>query len=209
MSKMDKPIIVVERDILFRDNYFQGFTSHEDFDFESILLKNLKVMRRGNAEEDPTYKQPIGYALFVNPKTKKVFAYQRSKKAGEEKLHNNWSWGIGGHIDGHEITEDNPIKSSMMREGTQEEITIHGNIIGEPKIIGYINDDSDAVGKVHFGVLHLFEIDGHVEQKDEEIFIGEMKTIEELQEIINSENCVVEGWSKIAIDPLRKYFEKL
>lgn len=208
MSKENQKIIVVEKNILFDKNYFQGFREHHEINYELIILSNLKTMRRGYAEKDPTHKQPIAYVLIADSKTKSVFAYQRSKKDeeyNESRLQGKWSWGIGGHIDASDYKTKNPIRESMLRE-LSEEIEIIGKR-KEPIVLGYINDDSNSVGEVHFGILYVVEIDGEVNRKDSEIAQGKFKTINELEEICASQNFDVETWSQIALEPLKKYFE--
>jgi len=208
MSKEDMKIIVVERDKLFGEEYFEGFKHHEEFDYEKRILNNLKVMRRGDAEVDQSHKQPIGYMLIVNPKTKKIFAYLRSGEGGENRLHGKWSWGVGGHIEPFDNIENvNPIKESMMRE-LKEEIEITGEILGM-EVLGYVNYDTDDVGRVHFGILYLIEIDGEVKPIDSEIEMGGLMSFEELRNILDDDNFVVETWSEIAVEPLKIYFDSL
>lgn len=221
MGKSDQKIIVVPRAILFSNGtYFQGFRKHSVFDFEEVLLRNLQVMRRGsldeelnhpegNAEKNYMFKQPIGYMIFINPFEKKVFAYKRAEKDqhyGEKRLQGNWSWGVGGHVEPLDFSEGkNPLVESRLREAI-EEVEIVGNILGS-KTLGYINDDTNDVGKVHFGLLYLVEIDGRVQKKDDEMEIGEMYSIGELEELTKSEGVTVENWSKIAFEPLKEYLE--
>ena len=213
MSKEDMQIIVIERDKLFGDtseNHFEGFKHPIEIDYESKIIGNLKAMRRGDAEIDPRYKQPIGYMLVVNPKTKKIFAYQRSSKDkdyGEKRLQGKWSWGVGGHIEPSDGGKD-ILKGSMLREFI-EEVEIEGKVLGDPKLLGYINYDNDDVSKVHFGILYLMEIDGEVRPKDSEVAQGGLIDIDRIEEILSNENLVVEAWSRIAVEPLKKYFRDL
>ena len=206
MSKEDQQIMAIERDTLFSNKYFQGFLSHKEHDYESLVLNQHKIGRRGDLENNPSHKQPIGYMMVVNSETKKVYAYQRSvkdKDYGEKRLQGKWSWGVGGHIEPHDIGNGNPIRESMLRE-LNEEI----NIIGKIKninVLGYINDDSDPVGKVHFGILYLVEIDGNATPRGKEMAQGKMLFIGELEKICDSEEFTVENWSKIALEPLRRY----
>src|SRR3989344_3292015 len=123
MSKDEQKIIVVERDKLFKNDYFQGFSSNEKIDYESRILSNLKIMKRGDAEEDPSHKQPIGYISILNPGKKEIFVYQRSskdKEYGEKRLQGKLSFGVGGHIEDFEYKTENPIKESTSRELFQE-----------------------------------------------------------------------------------------
>lgn len=205
MPKEDQQIIVVQRDVLFANNYFEGFRPYSEVDYESRILENLKVMRRGDAEEDPSHKQPIGYVVIANPFEKKVFAYQRStddKKYGEKRLQGKWSWGFGGHIEPLDIEDGNPIRDSLMREVTCEELRGLGNIT-EPDVLGYINDDSNSIGQVHFGILYLLSTTFRdIEALDHEIARLELKTIMELEDICKKYD--VETWSQIAMNPLKK-----
>lgn len=54
-------------------------------------------MRRGDAEVDPSFKQPIGYAVIRNAQGD-VFLYQRGNKREEfheSRLAGKWACGIG------------------------------------------------------------------------------------------------------------------
>ena len=126
-------------------------------------------MKRGVAEESTTHKHPIAYVLVISP-SMKVFAYQRSTKGNESRLHNKWSWGIGGHVDEEDMTSLDPIKTSLLRE-LKEEVGLTD--LKDLRLIGYINDDSDKVGKVHFGLLYVAQAKSEdVHFKDEEIKQG-------------------------------------
>ncbi|MBI2508344.1 NUDIX domain-containing protein [Candidatus Woesearchaeota archaeon] len=199
--------MAVENNKLFNNDYFQGFKSHDEVDYVSRILEDYKFVKRGPIEINFEHKQPIGYALLINPSLKKVFAYQRSQKGGDKRLHNKWSWGIGGHIEKTEEERDNPIYASLLRE-IKEEVLINGEI-ENIRVLGYLNDDSDEVGKVHFGILYLVETDStEIKPLDSEIEVGELKTIKELEEICASDECIVEGWSEIALEPLKRYLLK-
>ncbi|MBW2969020.1 NUDIX domain-containing protein [Candidatus Woesearchaeota archaeon] len=206
-GKDDNFIMAVPVDILFVNNsHFQGFKPHSEIeDYESRILEYKKFLRRGDLEVDPSHKQPIGYAIIFNPKTKKIYAYKRAankKDYNENRLYNKWSIGIGGHIEKVEEKEDNPIHSSLIRE-LDEEVLINGS--QEIKVIGYINDDRDDVGKVHFGVLYIVETDSDdVFPNDAESVHGEMMSVEEIKKIKNDSDSVLEGWSEIALDAIEK-----
>lgn len=218
MSKSDMRILVVEKNALFGDDFFEGFRAHDKVDYESRILANLKIMRRGNtsenlnhpegnAEMNPNYKQPIGYILIVNPQIKKVFAYQRAVKDehyGEKRLQRKWSWGIGGHIEAKD-SKGNPLRESMLRE-MDEEVHIDGTIL-RTRILGYINDESNSVGQVHFGIVYLAEINGIAKPKDKEMAQGEMLSLSELEQICSLKESSVENWSKILLIPLKNYFQ--
>lgn len=203
MDKNEKIIMAVNKERLFRDDYFQGFKPASEVDFYSRIIQNNIHMKRGEAEKSTTHKHPIAYLLVISPSSK-VFAYQRSQKGNESRLHNKWSWGIGGHIDIEDMMKGgDPIQNSLLRE-LSEELTGAEN--PSLKLVGYINDDSDDVGKVHFGLLYIAKVKSEeIHFKDEEIKQGNLKPINELEAICANPDFVVEGWSRIALEPLRNY----
>jgi len=206
-TKDNQIILAVPTALLFPNgkNYFQGFSAHSKVDFQERILTYCQWLRRGDIEEDPGYKHPIPYAMIVNPKKSLVFSYQRAKGHDESRLAGKWSWGVGGHVDSRG-TSTNPLAESMLRE-VNEEVDFADGKIEFHRVLGYINDDSNAVGKVHFGILSVVETDATlITPKDSEIFRGEFKSVSELEKISQEED--VENWSRIALEPLRDYLSK-
>ena len=146
----------------------------------------------------------------MNPASQKTFAYERALKKSrsfEKRLHGKWSFGVGGHIEKTDAEESNPILASLLRE-LDEEVSF--NMLGKPKLLGYINDDSTEVGKVHFGILYVFETDSDkVLPRGLEIQTGELAPIEKLEDICFSSHFNVESWSKISLNPLKSYLSHL
>jgi len=207
MKKEDQLIMAVEKEKLFESNYFQGFLPSKKIDFLTRILKNYKYIKRKEAEESPQYKQPIGYIVLKDKKESKIFAYQRAvknKDITEKRLKGMWSFGIGGHIDKTDDKEKDPIKASVLRE-IDEEVKIKGGIV-ELKLIGYINDDSNSVGRVHFGLLYLAKTKGDIIPTAPEIKEGELREIKEIREIVKNRDYEMEEWSKIVLKNI-KYFK--
>ncbi|MFH1212441.1 MAG: NUDIX domain-containing protein [Candidatus Woesearchaeota archaeon] len=209
MTEIDKNqqmIMVVSRERLFPiERFFQGFSPASAVDFEAIILENAIYMKRGDAEGNPAFKQPIGYVLIRHSPTGRIYAYQRASKQAEyheTRLHGKWSWGVGGHIEECEAGEENPILASMLRE-LREEVGLSD--AGDARILGYINNENDPVGEVHFGILYLVETaQADIRPADKESKTGGFKTVQELEEICASPELDVEGWSRIALDALKK-----
>ena len=100
MSKFDEQIIVVPRSVLFNDdkNAFNGFYIKIILkEKTSLMLSEYEVKRRGDMEEDPTFKQLISYCLLENEKGE-ILVYERLSGGGEERLHGQSSIGVGGHM---------------------------------------------------------------------------------------------------------------
>ncbi|MED4798998.1 hypothetical protein P9684_03930 [Bacillus atrophaeus] len=159
MGKMDEVIVVTPRDKVFDNEklVFQGIES--DLAKVDQIIENLAesmtTMKRGNAEENQNYKQPIPYAVLQ--KGDQVFAYKRLKKGGEKRLHDQLSIGVGGHMNAIEGTNFwEAVTENLRRELTEELFISTSNLNLE--IVGLINDDLNEVGKVHLGVLLVVKL---------------------------------------------------
>lgn len=219
-DKTQKLIMVVgKRDLFGKNNedFFQGFRAAQELDYEARVLSNFGFMTRGHptrehrsfAEQDTNYKQPVAYTLIVNPDLKKAFAYRRSSKDHqymETRLQGKWAWGVGGHMemeDMADLMDANPIRASRTRE-LQEEVEFADGKINDIQLLGYIYKD-EGVHAVHFGMLYAAMTDAAIiKPRDSEIESGQLMSLSELEEIMASKDCEVEGWSQIAAQPLRK-----
>ncbi len=210
MDKKVREILVVKREVLFGDDYFQGFMPIENSFFIKIVLGNYFYKERNEElENDFTLQQIIPYVWIINPREKKVFAYRRAGKGNyrENRLMHKWSCGVGGHIDRDtEEKADNPIIHAMRRE-LMEEVRMEDYPL--PKIIGYLNDDSDSVGKVHFGVVAVSEINSDVDKNSEEIAECGFFSISELENLFNNPDNDVEKWTRMSWPFVKDYLEKL
>jgi len=129
-------------------------------DLEQVLLLDQHFIVRSRAESDSAYKQVIPYQVFSCQGS--MFVYQRGSSVGEQRLGGLYSIGIGGHIN---LEDANSAKiclaeyqRALIRE-RHEELICPEDI--ESQFIGWINDDSDPVGQVHLGAVHLCKIDSH------------------------------------------------
>jgi predicted NUDIX family phosphoesterase len=181
---------------------FQGFSSdHSRYLGPIFGTGTLKFVLREDAEKDNTLKQLIPYVLLV--RNGKVLFYVRGKKSGESRLQLKGSVGIGGHI--------NPVDDSLfsnVADGSKgfydaaverevaEEVAL-GSVISK-RVVGLINDDSNEVGKVHLGVVHLWELG------PEEVFKAEgaITQLEFLNsdEILSRKDVEVESWSRYCLE---------
>ncbi|GAA5497448.1 hypothetical protein Rhal01_03644 [Rubritalea halochordaticola] len=203
MSKYaGEQILVIKRELFDTLGSFQGIqTDVEKYLSTIINPSNNFFMDRAEAEEDPTHKQLIPYALFRH--NGKFINYMRSKSGGEARLHAKRSMGIGGHINPEDEREDH-LGMETYLAGVEREINEELNIQGNytQKIVALLNDDSNEVGKVHLGVVHLFELEtNQVTSNEDAIADLKFNTIEELQGEMH-EN--LESWSQICADILKE-----
>ena len=160
MSKFDEQIIVVNRDILFNKdkNAFNGFLHKNNFKGKEIFsaLSKYEVKRRGDMEDDPSFKQLISYCLLENEKGE-ILIYERLYGGGEERLHGQSSIGVGGHMNdvvgADSINE--VLRVNAQRE-LEEEVGLSNNKSQNMEYLGFINDDDNDVGKVHMlSLIHI------------------------------------------------------
>jgi len=152
-------VLVIPRALFDELGEFQGVETDVDRYLEVILNpKNNHFMERGAAEEDSSFKQLIPYCLFKHGE--RYLHYVRGKSGGESRLHAQGSVGIGGHINPIDAREDHlgmaTYFAAVERE-IDEELTIKGD--HSNRVVGILNDDSNPVGQVHLGIVHIFDLE--------------------------------------------------
>ena len=158
----DEHVLVVPRALFDRAGAFQGFCG-DTAAYLTLLLDPAHTAWRPRAsvEDDPSFKQLIPSCVLAwrgDDGRRQYFAYTRGGGQSEARLRAKRSLGIGGHIsstDG-EHGDDTSYEAGMRRE-LAEEIVIGGGWTG--RCVGLINDDSNAVGSVHLGIVHLLELE--------------------------------------------------
>lgn len=203
MSKFDEQIIVVSRELLFNNekNAFNGFLSKNDGQGEEIFntFKNYKVKRRGDMEEDPSYKQLISYCLLEN-ENDEILVYQRLSGGGEERLHGQSSVGVGGHMNNVVGADSiNEVLRVNAQRELNEEVGLSEDRSQNMEYIGFINDDTNAVGKVHIGVVFKIKV------KSSDVEVRETDTLKinwVSQDEINDLNHF-ESWSALILKDLK------
>ncbi len=195
-------VLVVPTSVFHALGHFQGFTRDVDRYLEELLSpENTRYLPRGKAEDDPCYKQLIPYVVLQHTAAdgrRMVFQYTRGKGQGEGRLHSKSSIGIGGHISETDVTDEaiHPYHDGMQRE-LQEEVDIRSTY--RDLCVGLINDDDTDVGRVHLGVVHLFELDRpDVQPREADLLDAGFRPVEELQ----AEASRFESWSQICLREL-------
>jgi predicted NUDIX family phosphoesterase len=155
----EENILVVPRSAFDRLGSFEGLCFEPDRYMTAFLdpAHNL-FLPRGAAEQDPTHKQLIPYLVLHHGD--RVLCYTRGKSGGEARLHAKMSIGIGGHIndgDTHAEHFDEAAYFRAVERELHEELEIRGGY-GQ-RIAALLNDDSNDVGRVHLGVVHLIEVE--------------------------------------------------
>lgn len=165
-------VLVVRRALLEEIGMFQGLSSAGLAAAVSRLLDpaNHFFMDRSAAEEDPTHKQIIPYCVFRHGD--RVLHYTRGKAGGESRLHAKISVGVGGHVNPVDMGEGRSgaeaYHAAVTRE-IEEELDLPGR--HEHRIIALLNDDSNPVGQVHLGIVHLVDLDSDLAASREDALL--------------------------------------
>ena len=199
-------ILVVTRALLNELGTFQGINTQVDQYLPSLLNPdNNFFMDRGLAEPDPSHKQLIPYCIFrvkgTDGESTRYLHYTRGKSGGESRLHASGSVGIGGHINPIDQREDHLGMETYMA-GVDREIDEELNITGSytNKIIALLNDDSNSVGEVHLGVVHIIDLENdQVGANEDAIANLGLLTLDELKGELYER---LETWSQLCIDIL-------
>lgn len=201
MSSLERLILVVERAKFPSHIPQEGFIPMTNEQLDEICdLGEFKI--RNEMEENSSYKQLIPYITVICDG--KILVYKRSTKGQDERLHERYSLGVGGHIDlVPEIkTQFDTFVESVERE-VEEELGINIKY-ADTKLCGFINLDDGTINDFHIGVGITLTLDSlDLEQGETDVLVErQFLTPTEAMEMYDK----MERWSQIF---LREYLSKL
>jgi predicted NUDIX family phosphoesterase len=166
-------------------------------DLLKLILEKGLFCKRVVLEEDPSFKQIIPYAVISNKES--FYLFKRTSGQTETRLHDKFSLGAGGHMNPDDSlkSKEQYLIDELKRELYEEVRLLNGCLIEGIEFIGFINDDTIPVGRVHIGLL--FNI--HVSNKEVCIKETDKMTADwidkhDLAEFYEG----METWSKITFD---------
>lgn len=194
---LSERVLVVPAAEFDRLGRFQGFSADADRYLEALLTPDLvRFLPRSEVEDDPGFKQIIPYVLFRSGES--VFSYTRGKASGESRLRRLRSLGVGGHVaeaDAEGRGTPDAYELALRRE-LDEEVALPPEL-GPIRRLGLINDDSNPVGLVHLGVVHLVELDApRLAPREDALAEPEFVAVADLPALRDG----FETWSQICID---------
>ncbi|NOX35804.1 MAG: phosphoesterase [Deltaproteobacteria bacterium] len=133
-----KSIIPLELDIFIKNCSMAGF----------------EFINRTSAETTPSYKQIIPYIILQTADVQKTAVYNR--QGSEQRLHDLWSVGIGGHINPVDMKAQNYSFKQILIAGIKRELNEELDQRpkeDQPGFIGLISEDVTDVGNVHLGAV--------------------------------------------------------
>jgi predicted NUDIX family phosphoesterase len=144
-------VLVVPRSALMADPGWHGLTTDGLAGFESIVARAGEFRDRAAMERDRAWKQVIPYLVLRDGS--RYFLMHRTRAGGDERLHDRWSIGVGGHLN----PGDGDLAGGLRREWAEE---IEADFVPEFELVGLLNDDTTDVGSVHVGAVYVADAAG-------------------------------------------------
>jgi predicted NUDIX family phosphoesterase len=198
---IDEQILVIPESVLLSIGQIDGFCTDVDRFLTPVLASDQLAFRpRGEMESDPSFKQLIPYVILRHVDADgviHVFTYTRGSGQGEKRLHAKRSIGIGGHISEEDAAGGSDPYLTGMRRELAEEVVIDTGYV--ERRVGLIYDPSTDVGRVHLGVVHVFDLEQPlVKPNEDDISETGFVPIDELK--LQRES--LEVWSRLCLDSL-------
>ncbi len=195
----EEQVLVVERKVVEEAGIFNGLAFDVERYLSRLFVQSVpQFMPRSQAEKDPSYKQLIPYVIMAHNGT--YLSYVRGRRAGESRLTGLRSIGIGGHINPGD--DEVPLFDTDLREmyntaverEVAEEVSVETS--HTDRVVALLNDESNEVGSVHLGVVHLWNLDApKVSKREQMITQMSFMTIDELQKVQDT----METWSQLCL----------
>jgi predicted NUDIX family phosphoesterase len=196
-------VLVVERKVFEDVGVFQGLQFDVDKYTRRLFAAGVpRFMPRAQVEKDPSFKQLIPYVIMSQ--NGKYLTYVRGVRAGETRLVAKRSIGIGGHIN---PADDMPLFNANFYETylaavereVAEEVTVETS--HTDCIVALLNDESNEVGSVHLGIVHLWTLaEPKVARREQMITQMVFMTPAELRQVRDS----METWSSLCLGGLEE-----
>jgi predicted NUDIX family phosphoesterase len=143
---------------------------------------------RPDAENDPSWKQVIPYVVLFDDD--QIFLMRRTRAGGDERLHDRYSIGIGGHVN----PDDTDVAGGLLREWSEE---IEADFTPDFRPVGVLNDDDNSVGAVHLGLVFAAQANGRpVEIREREKLEGRFASRTEVKAVADK----LETWSGLLFE---------
>jgi predicted NUDIX family phosphoesterase len=183
-------VLVIPRAAVMADPGWLGVTSADQATFEALIAREGRFEPRSTAERDRSLKQVIPYLVLRDGQ--RYFLMRRTRAGGDERLHDRWSIGVGGHLN----PGDGDLAGGLRREWREE---IEADFVPDFELVGLLNDDTTDVGSVHLGAVFLADAAGRaVAIREVEKLAGAFAEPVEVAAVRDA----METWSRLVFDAL-------
>jgi predicted NUDIX family phosphoesterase len=144
-------VLVIPRAVIMADPGWLGLREAGMAEFEELVAREGRFRPRAEMERDRDFKQVIPYLVLRDGV--RYFLMRRTRAGGDERLHDRWSIGVGGHLN----PGDGDLGGGLRREWAEE---VEADFTPEFRLVGLLNDDTTDVGSVHIGAVFVAEAAG-------------------------------------------------
>jgi len=190
---MPEHVLVVPRAQLLPPGGLHGFSRDGLPAYLASIEAHAFFALRSAVEEDATLKQIIPYVILRH--ADRIFLVERTRGGSEARLRHKLSLGLGGHIN----PTDGDAPSDRVAAGMERELTEEVDLPAgwRAKPIGVLNDDVEAVGRVHFGLVYVADLPSpDVRVRETSKLAGSFATREEIRAAYPR----LESWSQFVVD---------
>lgn len=147
----DERVLVVPRDRIMDARGWHGILESGTAPLLDVIAAEGRFEPRAAMERDPRFKQVIPYLVLRD--RGRLFLMRRTRAGGDERLHDKFSIGVGGHLNPGDVD----LAGGLAREWAEE---VAADFLPEFRLVGLLNDDETDVGRVHLGVVYVAEAAG-------------------------------------------------
>jgi len=147
----DELILVVPRGAVPDGVGWHGIRAADRAAFEATIARDGRFAPRPAMERDPGFKQVIPYLVLRDGA--RYFLMRRTRAGADERLHDRFSIGVGGHLN----PGDDGLDGGLRREWAEE---LDAAFVPDFRFVGLLNDDTTEVGSVHLGAVFTADAGG-------------------------------------------------
>ncbi|HLY13704.1 MAG TPA: NUDIX domain-containing protein [Candidatus Limnocylindrales bacterium] len=187
---MNERVLVVPRTAVISRRGWHGIRTRGLPGVLATIDREGRFEPRAEVELDPRWKQVIPYLVVRDGP--RWFLMQRTRGGADRRLHEQWSIGVGGHLN----PGDGDLLGGLRREWREEVVA---DFEPQPRMVGLLNDDSTEVGRVHLGVVFEADAAGRpVAVRETTKLRGAFATSAEVRAVADR----LETWSKLVFERL-------
>ena len=181
-------VYVVPRAAVVPGDGWHGIRTTALSDSVEAISRAGRYEPRPAMERDPGFKQIIPYLVVRDGP--RYFLMRRTKAGADERLHERWSIGVGGHLN----PGDGGLDRGLRREWHEE---LSADFVPEFRLVGLLNDDTTDVGRVHLGAVYSADVGGRpVAIRETEKLTGSFAEPDEVAAVSDR----LETWSRLAFE---------
>ncbi len=167
---------------------WRGVTERPFEQLLAALSEHGTFRSRPEAESDPSWKQVIPYVVLRDDD--RVFLMRRTRAGGDARLHDRYSIGIGGHVNPVDID----VEGGLRREWAEE---IDSDFVPDFEPLAMLNDDGNAVGAVHLGLVYVAQAHGRpVAIREHDKLVGSFVPWSDVASV----SSALETWSQLLFE---------